>query len=82
LKQIHSIPMIWLSLILLIMNESSCPLCSDWEPPLGKRDNANEFCQHLGRHLQHLSLAAVLILIEGLTVLKEPLATLELEADN
>lgn len=50
---------------------SSCPLCFSWDPPEGKAYNAEEFCRHLGSHLQQLALTALPITIEGLVVLED-----------
>lgn len=50
---------------------SSCPLCFSWDPPEGKAYNAEEFCRHLGSHLQQLALTALPIAIEGLVVLDD-----------
>ncbi|KAI8663090.1 PX domain-containing protein [Fusarium sp. Ph1] len=50
---------------------SSCPLCFSWDLPEGKAYNAEEFCRHLGSHLQQLALTALPIAIEGLVVLDD-----------
>jgi|SRR3569833_228666 len=45
---------------------SSCPLCDEWTPPPTGTRSAKEFCRHVARHLQLLSVSSMPLSIEGL----------------
>lgn len=51
---------------------SACQLCSEWVPPLEEATNLREFRRHFARHLQQISLEALPLHIEGLTVQEDP----------
>lgn len=51
---------------------SACPLCSEWVPPSEEAISIREFRRHLARHLQQISLEALPLYIEGLTIHENP----------
>lgn len=46
----------------------SCPLCDTWQPVLDHGDNSQDFCKHLGQHLQQLALSSIPLVIDGLEI--------------